>query len=157
MKQHFLSDNASPAHPDVLTALAEANDGYEAAYGQDSVTYKAQTLFKEQFGDSCAVFFTSTGTASNVIALKSILAPCEAVLCADSAHLYRDECAAPEALLGTKLIPVKSHQGKIAPEMLSPFLERKPDGASGTTPCGFHFTMHGMGNGIYAGRNAGVV
>jgi len=123
MKQHFLSDNASPAHPDVLAALVEANDGYEIAYGQDTVTNKAQTCFKEQFGDSCAVFFTSTGTASNVIALKSVLAACEAVLCADSAHLYRDECAAPEALLGTKLIPVKSRQGKISPEMLVPFLK----------------------------------
>lgn len=122
MQQHFLSDNASPAHHEVIKAITEANSGYEIAYGEDLVTQRAVAEFKRHFGSSCEVFFTSTGTASNVTALKSILDSYEAVLCADSAHLYKDECGAPEALLGTKLIPVETHQGKISPEKLRPHL-----------------------------------
>lgn len=122
MQQNFLSDNASPAHPEVVDAMVRANSGYEIAYGKDAVTLKAEQRFKEQFGETSTVFFTSTGTASNVIALKSVLMPCEAVLCAESAHLYRDECGAPEALLGTKLIPVKTQSGKISTAALSEHL-----------------------------------
>ncbi|KTD20469.1 threonine aldolase family protein [Legionella israelensis] len=119
--QHFISDNASPAHPEVMNALMEVNSGYEVAYGQDRITEKAKQLFRKHFGE-CQVFFMSTGTACNVIALKSILESHEAVICADSAHLYKDECGAPEALLGVKLLTVKTPQGKLTPENISPLL-----------------------------------
>lgn len=119
MNQHFLSDNASPAHPAVLQAVLNANQGYEPAYGEDSTTQKAKQLIKEHFNSVHGVLFVNTGTASNIIALKSVLEPYEAIICADKAHLNRDECGAPEAILGCKLISLPTLDGKIRPEDIS--------------------------------------
>ena len=33
----FASDNASPAHPNVIEAVARANRGYAASYGADAI------------------------------------------------------------------------------------------------------------------------
>ena len=115
---NFVSDNAATCHPKVLDSLLELNHGHQTAYGVDEVSDRAKALFKQHFGDDIAVFFTQTGTASNVLSLKSVVRSFEAVLCADSSHLYRDECGAPEALLGSKLIPVKTVQGKVTVENL---------------------------------------
>ncbi|KTD61775.1 threonine aldolase family protein [Legionella spiritensis] len=120
--QHFISDNASPAHPEVIAAIVEANKNHEAAYGHDRVTAKAMDDLKKHFGEDCQVFFVSTGTAANLIALKSVLESHQAVICADSAHLYKDECGAPEAILGAKLLPVTTEQGKISPQAIAPLL-----------------------------------
>ena len=37
----------------------------------------------------------------------------EAVICAQAAHIYVDECGAPEKLTGCKLIPIATRQGKL--------------------------------------------
>src|SRR6202042_859929 len=39
--------------------------------------------------------------------------PYHAVLCSDYAHIYTDECGAPEKHTGCKLIPLPNHDGKI--------------------------------------------
>jgi threonine aldolase len=49
------------------------------------------------------------------------------VLCSDVAHLHVDEAGAPERLLGAKLLPVPSTDGKIAPEGLRAYLAWRGD------------------------------
>jgi threonine aldolase len=39
-------------------------------------------------------------------------------LCAESAHIYVDECGAPEKFIGCKLIPIFTANGKLSPELL---------------------------------------
>ncbi|WP_208378791.1 threonine aldolase family protein [Cumulibacter soli] len=109
----LLSDNAAGVHPRVMTALATANDGYAAAYGADSVTSQAIELLQAEFGNRAQVALTTTGTAANVLGLRAVTDSFNAVICAQSAHLHRDECGAPEHFCGCTLLTVPATDGKI--------------------------------------------
>ncbi|MEM7466837.1 MAG: beta-eliminating lyase-related protein, partial [Pseudomonadota bacterium] len=54
-------------------------------------------------------------TGANVVALASVVQSFEAIFCSDCSHIWSDECAAPQHFIGCKVVPVKSHQGKITP------------------------------------------
>lgn len=109
----FASDNASGIHASVLESIQRANTGYALAYGRDDYTARATQVFREVFGEDTAVFFVGTGTATNVLSLKAAAASTDAVFCSDLAHLYVDECSAPEHFVGCKMVPLKSHAGKV--------------------------------------------
>jgi threonine aldolase len=118
----FASDNAAGVHPEVMAMLAKANRGSAVAYGNDSLTEQALGLFRRHFGPRAEAFFVLTGTAANVIALQSVMASFDAVICADCAHLHRDECGALEKFLGSKLLLAETHRGKISVETVAPLL-----------------------------------
>ena len=109
----FASDNNAGMHPEVLEAIARANQGHVVAYGDDPYTRSAITKFEEHFGSGIAVFFTFNGTGANVLGLQALNRPYHAVLCSDYAHIYTDECGAPEKHTGCKLIPLPHQDGKI--------------------------------------------
>ncbi|MCG8421456.1 MAG: beta-eliminating lyase-related protein [Proteobacteria bacterium] len=110
----FASDNASGVHPEVMAAIERANTGHALAYGHDSWTEAAESAFRHHFGPDTDVYMVFGGTGANVVALAPLVSSFQSILCADSSHLWRDECAAPEHFLGAKLVPVPSHDGKIA-------------------------------------------
>jgi threonine aldolase len=110
----FASDNNAGVHPEVLEAIAWANQGHVVAYGDDHYTRSAIRKFEEHFGEDIAVFFTFNGTGANVLSLQSLTRPFHSVLCSDYAHIYTDECGAPEKHTGCKLIPLRHHDGKIS-------------------------------------------
>lgn len=110
----FASDNNAGVHPEILEALARANDGHVIAYGDDWYTRSAVRKFEEHFGSGIEVFFTFNGTGANVLGLQTLTRPYQAVLCSDYAHIYTDECGAPEKHLGSKLIPLAHENGKIS-------------------------------------------
>jgi len=58
-------------------------------------------------------FFTFNGTGANVLGLQALTRSYHAVLCSDYAHIYSDECGAPEKHSGCKLIPLPNVDGKI--------------------------------------------
>ncbi len=124
MKQNrgFASDNNAGIHPDILSAISEANDGHCIAYGDDPYTAEATRKFKETFGDDIDVYILFTGTAANVLGLSAIARSFHAVLCSDLSHLNVDECGSPEAVGGIKLLTVPAPNGKIAPLHLKQFL-----------------------------------
>jgi threonine aldolase len=109
----FASDNNAGVHPEVLEALARVNQGHVVAYGDDPYTRSATEKFHEHFGRDVDVFFTFNGTGANVLGLQSLTRPYHAVLCSEYAHIYTDECGAPEKHTGCKLIPLPHHEGKI--------------------------------------------
>jgi threonine aldolase len=117
-RRTFASDNWSGIHPAVLAAIASSNDDHTPSYGDDPVTARAAALFKEHFGADAHVFMAFNGTGANVVGLQSLLRPFEAVICAAGAHIYVDECGAPERFLGSKLIPVATSNGKLTPELV---------------------------------------
>jgi threonine aldolase len=112
----FASDNNAGVHPEVLEAIARANQGHVVAYGDDPYTRSAIAKFQEQFGDGIEVFFTFNGTGANVLGLQALNRSYHAVLCSDYAHIYTDECGAPEKHTGCKLIPLPHQDGKITLE-----------------------------------------
>ncbi|MGD8318496.1 MAG: low specificity L-threonine aldolase [Myxococcales bacterium] len=120
----FASDNASGVHPEVLEAIGRANVGHALAYGADPYTESAIARFRAELGPEVEVLFAFGGTGANVAALGSVLRPFESVLCAQSAHLWLDEGAAPERFLGSKLVPVTSSHGKVTIPALEARLAR---------------------------------
>jgi threonine aldolase len=109
----FASDNNAGVHREVLEAIARANEGHVVAYGDDAYTRSAIAKFEEHFGSGIDVFFTFNGTGANVLGLQALNRPYHAVLCSDYAHIYTDECGAPEKHTGGKLIPLPHQDGKI--------------------------------------------
>ena len=117
----FASDNYAGVHPEVLAAIAAADSlGHVVAYGADPVTARAVEKVREHLGAEAHVFFVWGGTAANVLCLES-LAPFthQAIICAESAHIYVDEGGAPERLLHRKLLPVATPEGKLTPELVA--------------------------------------
>jgi threonine aldolase len=109
----FASDNNAGIHPRVLKAIAKANHGHVVGYGDDPYTETAAGQFQRHFGKDVAVFFVFNGTAANCLSLKALTNSFEAVICPEAAHVYVDECGAPEKFTGCKLIPIATIDGKL--------------------------------------------
>jgi threonine aldolase len=112
----FASDNNAGVHPEVLQAIARANQGHAVGYGDDAWTQSAIGKFKQHFGPDIEVFMVFNGTAANCLSLKALTNSYHAVICAEAAHIYTDECGAPEKFTGCKLIPVPTRDGKLSVE-----------------------------------------
>ncbi len=117
---NFMSDNAAGAAPEVLAALARANDGTAASYGADEITARLTEKLSTLFEKDVAVFPVATGTAANSLALATLTPHYGAVLCHDGAHIYEDECGAPEFYSGgAKLVPIAGAHGKLMPSSIA--------------------------------------
>jgi threonine aldolase len=126
-RKSFGSDNHAGAHDAVLRMISASNDGDTPAYGADPWTQRATAGLRDLFAPRGGVYFVFTGTAANVLGLSLLLRPYEAVICAESAHLNVDECAAPERVLGSKLLPVPSRDGKLTPDLVATRLTGRRD------------------------------
>lgn len=115
----FASDNNAGVHPEVLKAIAEANHGHAIGYGDDAYTASVVRKFKQRFGEDIEVFFVFNGTAANCLGLKALTNTYNAVICGETAHIYTDECGAPEKFTGCKLIPLAVTNGKLTVEAVS--------------------------------------
>lgn len=114
----FASDNYSGVHPEVLAALAAANQGHQVSYGEDDYTVRLQELMEEHFGPGIECFPVFNGTGANVLSLQSLLPRWGAVVCASTAHINMDENGAPERIGGIKLLQVPTPDGKLTPELI---------------------------------------
>ncbi|MBB4160600.1 threonine aldolase [Streptomyces cinereoruber] len=114
----FASDNYAGAHPEVLAALALANEGHQVAYGEDQYTDHLQRIVHSHFGPSAEAFPVFNGTGANVTALQALTDRWGAVVCAESAHINVDEGGAPERMGGLKLLTVPTPDGKLTPELI---------------------------------------
>jgi threonine aldolase len=114
----FASDNYSGIHPEVLAAIATANEGHQIAYGEDAYTARLQQVIAAQFGEGSEAFPLFNGTGANVVGLQSMLPRWGAVVAATSAHINVDEGGAPERVAGIKLLTVPTEDGKLTPELV---------------------------------------
>jgi threonine aldolase len=114
----FASDNYSGVHPEVLAALAAANEGHQVSYGEDEYTARLQKLMEDHFGDGIECFPVFNGTGANVLSLQSLLPRWGAVICASTAHINMDENGAPERIGGIKLLQVPTTDGKLTPALI---------------------------------------
>ena len=112
----FASDNNAGVHAEVFEAIAAANRGHTVGYGDDPFTRSALRRFEQHFGSGISVFPVFNGTAANVLSLAALARSFHAVICGTEAHLYEDECGAPEKFVGSKLLPVPTSNGKLTVE-----------------------------------------
>src|SRR5262249_41969992 len=73
---------------------------------------------KQHFGKDIEIFIVFNGTAANCLSLKALTESYHAVICTEVAHVYTDECGAPERFTGCKLIPCPTTDGKLTLESL---------------------------------------
>ncbi|WP_299537297.1 low specificity L-threonine aldolase [uncultured Streptomyces sp.] len=114
----FASDNYAGVHPEILAAVALANEGHQTAYGADDYTGHLQEVVRGHFGPAAEAFPVFNGTGANVLALQALTDRWGAVICADSAHIQVDEGGAPERMGGLKLHTVPTPDGKLTPELI---------------------------------------
>lgn len=119
----FKSDNNSGIHPKILESIINANNGHNKAYEEDVYSIEAKKAISELFEKEIDVYFTTSGTASNIIGLAGLLKPFESVICPDTAHINVDECGSFERFIGSKIIYTPNRNGKIIKEDIIPFLE----------------------------------
>lgn len=121
----FASDNSGPAHPKVIEALTQANEGYAMPYGDDALMDKVRTRIRDIFeAPEAVVYLVATGTAANSLALATLTQPWETIFCTPEAHIHQDECNAPEFFSGgTKLTLVGAEHAKMTPETLRAAVE----------------------------------
>lgn len=122
----FASDNASGAAPEIIAALARANEGYARSYGADDVMARVTTRIRTLFdAPEAAVYLVPTGTAANALSLAIYSQPWSAIFAHPDAHIAVDECGAPEFYTnGAKMIGVDGPQGKMTPASLAQALGR---------------------------------
>ncbi len=130
---NFASDNWAGAHPDILSAVARANDGAVPSYGGDELTKRVEKKFSGIFERDVAVFFVATGGAANSLALSQLAPSWSMILCHEESHIQMDECGAPEFFTGgAKLLPLEGFAAKLTPEIvkggLAGFPDRPPHG-----------------------------
>ena len=118
----FASDNNSGVHPAVMEAIIEANIDHATGYGDDPWTEKAAAVIKKHFGAEAEPFFVFNGTGANSVALQAVTRPFNAIMCAQTAHIYVDECGAPARMTGCAVVPIATPDGKLTPELLKPHL-----------------------------------
>jgi threonine aldolase len=123
----FASDNSATIHPDVLAAIARVNVGHTFGYGHDDYTLSVEARVAGAFGPDASAFFVFNGTGANVVSLRAACRRFEGVICAETAHLNVDECGAPEAIAGLKLLTVAGVDGKLTPGLVESRITRIGD------------------------------
>jgi threonine aldolase len=111
----FFSDNAAPAHPKVLEAIAAANR-IDTAYDGDEWSRRLDGSFSDLFGTEVRALWVATGTAANSLALAALCPPYRAILCHRDAHIEVDEAGAPGFFTGgAKLVLLDGEGAKVTP------------------------------------------
>jgi threonine aldolase len=127
------SDNWSPAHPLVMEAVVQANQGFAAAYGLDEWTQEAVKVIQSLFRRDSKAHILPTGTGANLLALKQGCRSHESVLCTDISHINYHEAGAAEALVGCKLLAIPHLNGKLSLDRLVKRLENERSGGKHST------------------------
>lgn len=116
MTANFRSDNETPVAPAIMQAILEANQDTAWAYAEDNWSKRLNQVFSDLFRTEAIVLPVSTGTVANSIALATVTPPWGSVFCHSGAHIYGDECGAPEFFgNGLRLVPVVGANGKMKP------------------------------------------
>ena len=118
LPMRFFSDNAAPAHPKVLEAIAAANR-LDTAYDGDEWSRRLDGAFSDLFGTDVRAFWVSTGTAANCLALAALCPPYGGILCHRDAHIEVDEAGGPGFFTGgAKLFLLDGEGAKLTPAVI---------------------------------------
>jgi threonine aldolase len=114
----FFSDNAAPAHPKVLEAIAASNR-VDTAYDGDEWSGRLDGAFSDLFETEVRAFWVTTGTAANCLALAALCPAYGGILCHRYAHIEVDEAGAPGFFTGgAKLILLDGPGAKVSPDIV---------------------------------------
>ena len=120
----FFSDNAAPAHPKVIEAIAASNR-LDTAYNGDEWSQRLDGAFSDLFEREVRALWVSTGTAANCLALAALCPPYRGIICHRDAHIEVDEAGAPGFFSGgAKLMLLDGPGAKLAPGAVADLCDR---------------------------------
>jgi len=132
--RNFASDNNAGMSPEAIRGLLEANLHHQAAYGDDTITERANKVLEIWFERPCGVYFVAGGTSANCLSIAASIQNYQSVICHKWAHIQNDECHAPGFFNpGIQLRPLDGPDGKLLPESIAPVFEMS-HGVHGTLP-----------------------
>ncbi len=105
------SDTLTQPTEGMRAAMAAAEVG-DDVYGEDPTVLALQERVAEMFGHEAALF-TPTGSLANLLAVRSLVAPGQEVLCESSAHIARAELGAHGAVGGVTMRTWTSPRGQV--------------------------------------------
>lgn len=109
----FKNDYSEGAHPRILNALIESNFEQTEGYGEDYYTIKAIEFLKNKIkNNNIHIHFFTGGTSTNLTSISAFLRSHEAVIAANTGHIFVHETGAIEAT-GHKVISVEVMDGKL--------------------------------------------
>lgn len=115
----FFSDNAAPAHPKVIEAIAASNR-LDTAYDGDQWSQRLDSAFSELFETEVRALWVSTGTAANCLALAALCPPYRGIICHRDAHIEVDEAGAPGFFTaGAKLMLLDGDGAKVSAQAVT--------------------------------------
>ena len=106
------SDTVTRPTDAMRRAMSSAEVG-DDVYGEDPSVRALEERVAGMFGHQAALF-TPTGSMANVLAVRSLVAPGQEVLCEARAHIARAELGAHGALSGVTMRTWRSPSGRIA-------------------------------------------
>jgi threonine aldolase len=116
---YFKSDNTNGASQEILKAIFEANAGYSEPYGEDLYSKRLIDRMSKIFEKEVEVALVSSGTAANALALSAMTPSYGSILCHRTAHIYTDECGAPDLFTGgAKTVLIDGPHGKMSSLLL---------------------------------------
>ena len=136
----IVSDNAAAACPQVMDALARANN-MDAAYDEDALSGQLDGAFSDLFGKPVRALWVTTGTAANCLGLAALCPPHGAILCHETAHIEVDEAGAPGFFThGAKLTLLGGCGAKVTPETVEESCARVRDDVHQVQPAALSIT-----------------
>jgi threonine aldolase len=105
------SDTVTRPTAEMRAAMAGAEVG-DDVYGEDPTVNALQERVAAMFGHEAALF-TPTGSLANLLAVRSVVAPGQEVLCESSAHVARAELGAHGAVAGITMRTWTSPRGQV--------------------------------------------
>ncbi|MBA3527055.1 MAG: low specificity L-threonine aldolase [Sphingomonas sp.] len=120
----FFSDNAAPAHPAVIEAIAASNR-MDTAYDGDEWSGRLDRAFSDLFEREVRALWVTTGTAANCLALAALCPAFGGIVCHKDAHIENDEAGAPGFYTqGAKLMLVGGEGAKVSPDAVAAACDR---------------------------------
>jgi threonine aldolase len=139
---HFYSDNTAPASPQIIAAIAAANQGMARAYGADAWSERLDAAFSRYFERTVRAFALATGTAANSLALATLAAPYGEVFASAHAHVVHDECGAVELQSGgARITRLPASDGLLQAAVLEDWLADNPVSVHSTQPAAVSITQ----------------
>lgn len=122
----FASDNWAGAHEKINANILRHTPGKVSGYNGGELDKRVEAMFSDIFERDVSVFFASTGTAANSIALAVSGKPGAVTFCHHEAHINVDECGGPEFFAGGRLCGVDGLQGKMSRDALVAAIAKYP-------------------------------
>lgn len=113
----FKNDYSEIAHPNIIQLLQHYSQTQFNGYGLDHLTLKVQTHLKQALNADVDIHLMGGGTITNKVFISHVLKPYEAVISADTGHIYVHETGAIEST-GHQIILIPNEAGKLTPEAI---------------------------------------